>query len=400
MVTFTLRLLAFPSTTGMTRMNASAASAVQNDRPENIEFIPAFLIEYSNSAFTNPHEVVLPDEPEDHTGDFTHMGAKFWGMETARHKATTLLDDEDALQFDYDAHNWVRIGFKQRAEITKITISTKWFTGNHVEAVSVYLTDDITGLKTQVLERADLNPDSEHEFDVEATIATECMVMLYYEGGIARINCFGTTAKIQKPKRTNLLKTAAITHVSNAHYGKPADAVRGNREELHMVGWESARTGYGEQALFHLKRPCIVEEFVVDTYLHRLNAPLTCHIFGIYLDSDSDMDVEAAMAQAPRYKIVFRNGREIVPDNFQEYMARHAYMSEGGVIGAHKFKIKSHVDNDSPWKAIVPFGRLRRDTWHRFRGLQETGPFTHILFTFYPNGGIHGLKLFGTTVRK
>lgn len=374
-------------------MGKTATTGAQTDRPDNNTFIPAFLIEYSDSSFTNPHEVVLPDEPSDYTNIYTHMGSKYWGLETKRHMATRLLDDEDALEFRHDAHNWVRIGFEKRAEITRITISTKWFTGNQVQAVTVYLTDEMTGLKTRVLERADLAPDCEHEFEVEATTATECMVAMFYEGGIARINCFGTESKIQKPARPNLLRDAKITHVSNDHYGKPADAVKGERKELYMVGWESARTGFGEKALFHLEQPCEIEEIVVDTYLHRLNPPLSCHVFGLYLDPGGD--IEDAMKNGPKYKIVFQNGREIIPDNFQEYMSRHAYLSEGGVEDRRRFKIKSHIPEGDPWKALVPFGRLRPDTYHRFRGLRETGPFTHILYTHYPNGGIHGLKAYG-----
>ncbi|MGK0343855.1 MAG: allantoicase, partial [Candidatus Azotimanducaceae bacterium] len=51
------------------------------------QFLAAFLINYTDSSFTNPHEVVLPDEPQECTGNFTHMGAKYWGFESERHCA-------------------------------------------------------------------------------------------------------------------------------------------------------------------------------------------------------------------------------------------------------------------------------------------------------------------------
>jgi allantoicase len=340
--------------------------------------LPAYLISYSDSSFTNPHEVVLPEEPKDCRGRFTHMGAMYWGYETPRHKATTVLND--SLAYDHDAHNWLLIGLKDRAEIDRLTISTKWYTGNQVWAVSVYLRDDVTGQDKQVLDRAPLAPDREHEFKILPTFATECLVECYYEGGIARVNLFGTAEK--SPVRRNLLEGAEISHVSNVHYGDPARAVAGNRNENHMFGWESARTGFGEQALFHLKSAAEIGEIVVDTYLHRLNPPLTCHVFGISGFSEEDMK------SAPRWKIVTRRGKDIIPDNFQHYMLEQKYLPE------RDFRIKLHLPDNSPWKPLLPFAPLRPDTYHRFRELEKAGSVTHVFYMHYPNGGVHGLKVF------
>lgn len=347
--------------------------------------LPAFLIAYSDSDFTNPHEAMLPDEPKECTGRFTHMGAMYWGYETRRHKATTVLESEQALGYDHNAHNWLLIGLKDRAEINTLTISTKWYTGNQVWAVSVYLRDEVTGKNTQVLNRAALAPDKDHSFKIAPTIATECFVECYYEGGISRVNLFGTPVEPKMPERRNLLEGAGISHVSNVHYGDPARAVIGNRKEMYMFGWESARTGFGERALFHLKKPAQLEEIIVDTYLHRLNAPLTCHVFGL-----NGFD-EAHVKQMPRWKLVFDNGKEVIPDDFQAYMLGQKYLEE-----KHgKFKIKLHLSKDSPWKPILPFAALRPDTFHRFRQLEKAGPVTEVLYMHYPNGGIHGLKMHG-----
>lgn len=352
------------------------------------EPVPAFLIAYSDSDFTNPHEVVLPDEPKDCRGDFTHMGAKYWGYETRRHKATTVLPAEAAFLYDHNAHNWFDVGLKQRTVVERITISTKWYTGNQVWAVSVILKDELTGKDVRVLERVALKPDSEHEFEIPGVIATEARIECYYEGGIARVNFFGEAAAEEMPARANILEGAKITYVSNAHYGKPEQAVAGCRAEMHMVGWESARTGFGERALFHLDNPVIIDEIVVDTYLHRLNPPLSAHIFG----ASGISDVEAAMAHAPRWKLVFESGREVVPEDFQAYMLAQDYLKEGA---GSRFKIKLHEDADGPWRPLLPFAPLRPDTYHRFHDIAAHQPVTHILYTHYPNGGIHGLKMFG-----
>lgn len=358
----------------------------------------AFLIEYSDSSFTNPHEVVLPDDPKDCRGQFTHMGAKYWGCESKRHKATQTRADEEAFAYDHDAHNWMLIGLKQRTEIDTVTVSTKWYTGNQVRAVSIIVKDALTGKETRVLERQPLNPDSEHSFSFPPVTGTECLVECYYEGGISRVNFFGEPAKDQMPAQPNLLEGTKISHVSNIHYGQPDKAVAGVRKEMHMIGWESARTGFGERALFHLKKPTIVNEVIVDTYLHRLNPPLGCQIFALNEPDADDAKIEELMKQAPRWKLVFSDGKEVIPENFQQYMLNQEYLKEQGIKNPRQFKIKLHMAPNSAWKKLLPFAALSPDTYHRFNKLENAGAVTHILYMHYPNGGIHGLKVHGKEV--
>ena len=356
--------------------------------------IPAILIAYSDSDFTNPHEAMLPTEPKDCRGDFTHMGAKYWGYETRRHKATTVSPQDEALSYDHNAHNWMLIGLKKRAKVDTVTISTKWYTGNQVRAASVFVSDEMTGKAKKVLDRVTLKPDSEHVFNISPVLATECYVECYYEGGISRVNLFGELAKEQMPARKNLLVGAKITHVSNEHYGKPDRAVVGDRQQMHMFGWESARTGFGERALFHLKRPAVIEEVVVDTYLHRLNAPLTSHVFAL---NAKGKKADALMKSAPRWSLLFDGKKEVVPADFQAYMLGQKYLKEKGVKDRNHFQIRLHLPKDSPWTPVLPFAPLTPDTYHRFGGI-HTEPVTHVLYMHYPHGGIHGLKVFGTEV--
>lgn len=344
------------------------------------EPLPAFLIGYSDSDFTDPHDVVQPDEAPDCRTLFTHMGARYSGFETRRHRCTT--PDSEAFRYDHDAFHWFRIGLQERSEITSLVVSTKWFTGNQVRAVSVVLIDELTGTTHKVLDRVPLQPDADHTFAVERIAATECLVECYAEGGIARVHLHGVPAPQGLPHRENLLERAVISHVSNDHYGNPAMAVAGNRKERHMVGWESARTGYGERALFRLAEPAVIDELVVDTYLHRLNAPLSCHLFGTVGEPD--------MAEAPRWKLVLPNGREIIPDDFQRYMLNYEYLADAGST----FEIRLHQSGGA-WLPLLPFGPLSPDTYHRFRDLQPHPAVSHLLYMHYPNGGIHGLKAFG-----
>ncbi len=353
--------------------------------------LSAFVVSYSDSSFTNPHEVARFDEPPECTGNFTHMGAKYWGFETVRHRATCLLEDGQGFRFDHNAHNWLRLGLKQRASISRINISTRWFTGNQVPEVSIELID---GQSTkEVLTRVPLMPDQDHAFTIPETIASECLIRCYHEGGIARVTLEGEPLD-DEPRPENLLTHAIISHVSNEHYGKPQDAVAGERGVDYMLGWESARTGFGEHALFHLRSPARISELIVDTYLHRLNPPLSCHVFGLRIQDG--MDLDDLWQSRPCWAIEFDDGISVFPENFTSYMQEKRFLEEP-TAEPEVFNVRLHR-KDERWLPLVSFGHLRADTWHRFRDIESTEPVTHVLYMHYPNGGIHGLKLYGEEI--
>ena len=80
------------------------------------------LLEYSDSAFTNPHEGVSPTQPEDRQGRFTHMGAQYWGFETSRHVGTRLLGDGQGFIFDPNASHFFKLGLVQTSEVRAFSI--------------------------------------------------------------------------------------------------------------------------------------------------------------------------------------------------------------------------------------------------------------------------------------
>lgn len=349
--------------------------------------LPCFVIGYTDSSFTNPHEVVRPDEPPDCRGQFTHMGARFWGFETGRHRGHRVDATRGVVRFDHDAHHVLHIGLQAPATVEEVRISTRWFTGNQVRAVSVDLRHE--GPWTTVLERAPLDPDAEHAFPILATAASECRLRCHQEGGIARVNLFGAPLPGHADP-ANLLDGAAISHTSNAHYGRPEQAVAGHRAEDHMIGWESARTGFGEQALFTLPAPARIGTLIVDTYLHRLNPPLTAHLFGL----PPGIDTEAAMAAAPRWRVTFDDGHAVLPDGFRDWMLGARYLDEPTAT-PERFSVDLATAEDSPWIALVPFAPLAPDTWHRLPIRDVDTPVDRLLLRFYPNGGIHGLRVYG-----
>lgn len=353
------------------------------------QFLPAFLVNYTDSSFTNPHEVALPDEPLECAGNFTHMGAKYWGFESARHCAITSRSENRGFRFDHDAFNSITIGLTHRDLVREIRISTRWFTGNQVPCVSVDLINGDN--EVVVLDRITLEPDQEHVFTVSETWATQCRVRCFHEGGIARVNLFGDLGDSLYDK-LNLLEHAEVSHISNVHYGSPQMAVRGQRIENHMVGWESARSGFGEQAVFQLRRPTQVQCLIVDTYLHRLNPPLSCHLFG--LPADEAMSLDEAMSKQPRWQVTFDDGTTVVPSDIQTYIGDKAFLNEP-VPNPRQFNIDLELPDDSPWVPLIRFAHLAADTWHELNEIESDQLVEHLLYMHFPNGGVHGLKLFG-----
>ena len=353
--------------------------------------LSAFLKAYSDSSFTNPHQVALPDSPKDCTGDFTHMGAKYWGFESKRHVATSINPTGDGFTFNAERHHWFELGLTSRSKVNQLTVSTQWFTGNQVPIISALLTDKQTGNTTLALEKQTLAPDANHTFDIDPVWATDCKILCFHEGGISRVNLYGEEGEARYQQQ-NILVNAEISHISNAHYGRPADAVIGRREQDYMFGWESARTGFGEHALFKLAEEASVESIIVDTYLHRLNPPLSCHIYGAKLSTQALSQIEnLASSDLPGWKIVLPDTTEIIPTDFRAYMTDQRYLASGFT----EFEIKLHLPNNQLWKPLVSFGQLHPDTWHEFTEIEDTGVVNAIYYMHYPHGGIHGLKVFG-----
>ena len=349
--------------------------------------LPIFLMRYSDSGFTNPHELVKTDTPADRSERFSHMGAMFWGFESARHRATKIDKDAKKLFYNDQSENWMVLGLKLESLVSRIEVSTKYFTGNQVPAISIILRNGSE--ETLAVDRQPLDPDSEHGFDIKPTAATECTVICHHDGGIAQIELIGEFLSAETDEQ-NLLTYASISKISNEHYGGPGQAIQGERQVDHMLGWESARTGFGEHAVFHLRKPTVVKELIVDTYMHRLNAPLTCHLFGIKTESNNISD--EIWGGRPVWGTRFSNDLEIIPDNFPEYMRNREFQRENAPDPS-KFEVFLHPG--TKWTPLLSFCSLEPDSWHKFSDMESSDAFTDLLFLLYPNGGIHGLKLHG-----
>lgn len=350
-------------------------------------FLPARVLDYSDSAFTVVHQVVKLEEPVFDPDAYTLMGKEMDGCESRRHRAVTALPDRPSFRFDPSAHNFIRVGFLHRVRVERLELSTEWFTGNQVQWARVSLLDELSGERHLLLDRTRLEPDAKHFFEVEPREGTELYVECYPDGGLARVRAYGERAAEQLPPRVNVLEGATASHASNVHYGTPEDAVAGRREVEFMRGWESGRAGFGERVLFTCPEPVTVCEVVVDTYRHVLNAPPRFYLFGTRAEGTAD----ALIAQAPRWLVASDEGTVVAPDDLRAYVRERRYEVDFG--GDQPFEIRLDPRDDGPWEPILVHAPLRPDAYHRFTELKATGPFDRLLVMHFPNGGIHGLQV-------
>ena len=110
----------------------------------------------------------------------------------------------------------------------------------------------------------------------------------------------------------------------------------------------------------------------MDTYLHRFNSPLTCHVFGLLIEEGKD--VESYLPSIPKWVLRFDDGHQVIPENFQQYMLDQSYLKEKTSVSS-SFEIALFNQPDSPWVAVLPHENLVSDTFHRFTSLEENDPF-------------------------
>ena len=122
-------------------------------------------------------------------------------------------------------------------------------------------------------------------------------------GGISRIRIVAGRRLIRR-RSGKPPEGAAISHVTNEHYGKPGLRRDGSpRRDAHgRVGKFRAHRLRREGAVSFKSKAAVIDEIIVDTYLHRLNPPLTAHV----LAANGGKDADKLMESAPRWKSWWR----------------------------------------------------------------------------------------------
>ena len=97
----------------------------------------------------------------------------------------------------------------------------------------------------------------------------------------------------------------------------------------------------------------------------------------------------------PRWGLRFEGGLEVIPENFPEYMGNRQFLQEKASASS-KFQI--FLKPSDSWLTLLAFGALSPDTFHKFNIENCNSTVTSLLFMYYPNGGIHGLKIHGDEI--
>ena len=75
-------------------------------------------------------------------------------------------------------------------------------------------------------------------------------------------------------------------------------------------------------------------------------------------------------------------------------MTEQRYREEPA-LGSGPIQIRLANSNDGAWVPLAGFQRLNPDCLHRFTDVKTHPPVSHLLFMFFPSGGLHGLRVHG-----
>jgi allantoicase len=309
----------------------------------------------ANDEFFAPKEnllkpgrgVFIPDK-------YTSRGKWMDGWETRRRRTP--------------GHDWcvVRLGMPGIAR--GVDIDTNHFIGNFPEKASVdachrpgrvELKALLSGITrwTEILPVSPLRGGSQNLFAIEGDrVFTHVRLNIYPDGGVARLRVFGEVRvdAAALARAAKLVDLAAIENgglvlaASDMHFGAKDNLIMPGRSANMGDGWETKRRrGPGHDwLLLRLGAPGRLEKIEIDTNHFKGNYPDTASLEGVH---------------APR-----------------------ASLAELQADGA-------------PWRELLPRTKLRPHFRHFFKPT-DNGPFTHVRFRIFPDGGVSRLRLHGRVV--
>jgi allantoicase len=311
----------------------------------------------ANDEFFAPRQNLLkPGRGEFIPGKYTSRGKWMDGWETRRRRTA--------------GHDWCVIELGMPGVIRGLDVDTNHFIGNFPESCSLDACRRprpipkaaLLGEKTQwveVLPPSRLRGGSQNLFPVDATAAfTHVRLNIYPDGGVARLRVYGEVA-VDWPalaRSRRLFDLAAIEAgglvlgASDMHFGSKDNLIMPGRSVNMGDGWETQRRrGPGHDWLvLRLGGPGTIDRVEIDTNHFKGNYPDTASLEGCTGD-ESRLEVLAG---------------------------------------------------DGPgWQEILPRVKLRPHHRHFYgREIRARGPFTHVRFRIYPDGGVSRLRIHGRAV--
>ena len=307
----------------------------------------------SDEWFAEAENLIKPKAPIRDATRFVHAGAWYDGWETRRHNT------EEA--------DWVVIkAGVALAQIAGCEVDTAFFNGNHAPHISVEGANfaETSGKSAPtdwatanvnwepLIEKTECGPSQKHFFVREngllAQNYTHFRLRMYPDGGIARFRLYGVVLPVLPQDSCEVLDFALVKNggvavkVSDQHFGSADNLLLPGRGHDMSDGWETKRLrtpGHVDWVVVKLGAPTTIKNIVVDTAHFRGNFPQKVNLKGYY-------------GEAP-----------------------------------------PAFDSDE-WKLLVDDSKTGPDAEHKF-DVSETLPFTHVLLTIIPDGGVKRIRVNG-----
>jgi allantoicase len=306
----------------------------------------------ANDEFFAPKENLLkPGRGVFIPGKFTSRGKWMDGWETRRRRTP--------------GHDWCVVRLGMPGTIHGVDIDTNHFIGNFPETASLEACRhpgkaERLSPRTEWVEILPISPlrgGSQNLFPVSSDrVFTHVRLNIYPDGGVARFRVYGEVrvdaaalARARAPVDLAAIRNGGLVlAASDMHFGARDNLIMPGRSANMGDGWETKRRrGPGHDWLIlRLGAPAALERIEVDTNHFKGNYPESCSIEGCRAPA-------ASLAQL-----------------------------QTEAVG---------------WRELLPRTKLRAHHRHFFRPT-DPGPFTHVRFRIFPDGGVSRLRLHGRVV--
>ncbi|GEQ67520.1 hypothetical protein JCM33374_g1185 [Metschnikowia sp. JCM 33374] len=313
------------------------------------------IVAFSDEWFAAAENLIKPKPPIRDATRFTHAGAWYDGWETRRHNT------EEA--------DWVVVkAGVASAQIIGCEVDTAFFNGNHAPHISVEGANFSTEAEPTswesssvawepIIEKLECGPSQRHFFVREEGLTannyTHFRLRMYPDGGIARFRLYGVVLPVPPKDKCTVLDTASVKNggvavqVSDQHFGSADNLLLPGRGHDMSDGWETKRSrvpGHVDWVVIKLGAATSIKNIVVDTAHFRGNFPQKVNLKGYSGDEYPSFDSEK-------------------------------------------------------WTVLVDDSKTGPDAEHTYQ-ITESTPFTHVLLTIIPDGGVKRVRVNGCIVQE
>jgi allantoicase len=298
----------------------------------------------SDDFFASMHNLIKPGRGIFIEDKYTENGKWMDGWESRRKRET--------------GHDWCIIRLGAPGIIQGFDVDTNHFLGNHPPQCSIeacFSEDDNLDEENwqEILPKSSLEAGSQNFFEINSSNHwTHVKLHIYPDGGVARLKVYGEVKlDWEKMDRTKVLDLAAAVNggksiLCNDMFFSPMDnLIMPGKGENMGDGWEtkrSRRPDHRDWVIIRLARKGKIQKIIVDT----------CHFKGNYPDS------------------CMIEGCDTVEEE--------------------------NIENQS-WKCLLPQMKLQAHWGHIFENeIENSGPYTHVRLSIFPDGGVSRLRLWGT----